>query len=170
MLTKTEIAVKDACILIDLVELCLMDSFYRLDISVYTTPHVIAEITEEEQMKVITEHINKANLKIDGDGLFETISEITEQNRGLSFADSSVLEVGLRRNCVVLSSDGGLRNMAISRNLTVRGLVWVIEELHLNGIVSKEIAIEKLRQYRLMNERAPKKEIEDLISKLNNSN
>ena|SRR5579863_7313436 len=166
VLIKAEIAVKDACILIDLVELGLIQSFYRLNIVAYTTPQVMAEITQEEQLKVITEHIDNANLKIDGDGLFETISQIAQQNRGLSFADCSVLEVGLRRNCMILSSDGSLRKMAISSNLTVRGLIWVIEELYINGIIGKESAIKKLEEYLIVNERAPNKEVEGLINKL----
>ena len=46
---KNEIVIKNACILFDLVDLNLLEDFFRLDLSAITTPQVIGEITNETQ-------------------------------------------------------------------------------------------------------------------------
>jgi len=166
MLTETPIAIKDACIIIDLIELQLIEAFYKLEMVVYTTEPVIAEITEEEQISMLSGYINSGALRIDSEGQFEDVGELTRQNPSLSFADGSVLEVALRRGCMVLSCDASLRRTASTNSLVVKGVLWIIEELCNEEILTIEAAVEKLELYLLVNKRAPKSEIQDLISRL----
>jgi len=164
--TKEEIVIKDACVLFDLLDLNLMEEFYKLDLIVYTTPQVIAEVTDEDQLSKVNVYIQSMKLKIDGNGLVDDVQFISDEYPGLSFADSSVIELAIRKNCTVLSSDNTLRKISVKKKLIVHGMVWIIEELHRCEIISSENAIEKLRSYPEINQRAPKKEIDELIRKL----
>ena len=164
--SKNEIVIKDSCILFDLIELNLMKDFFQFDLTAFTTPQVIAEITDDEQLREITNYIESGKLNIDSIGAYETIIEIAEQYVALSIADSSVLELAVRRNAVLLTSDGSLRRISMSKNLRVRGVLWIIEELYGKQIITVEVALQKLQMYSEINARAPFKEIQNLIKKL----
>ena len=164
--TEREIAIKDACILFDLVDLQLLADFFRLDFIVLTTPQVIAEITDEIQGLEISRYIDSGRLLVDSFGVFETLYEMTLRYRGLSVTDCSVLELAERRNAVIFSSDGGLRKIAIRQKVVVRGVLWIIEELWKREMITVEKALEKLKTYSVINQRAPLKEITLLYSKI----
>ena len=62
MSDERNIVVQDACILFDLVDLDLLEVFFQLDLTVLTTPQVIAEITDEDQLPIIEAHIQNGDL------------------------------------------------------------------------------------------------------------
>lgn len=169
MSALVKVIIKDACILFDLLDLGLLDRFYRLELTVITTPEVIAEITDEEQLAAIRPYIDKDLLHIDQFGVFENILAIVDNNPGLSLTDAAVLEAAIRREAAVLSSDKSLRNESARRGLVVKGLLWILEELYNQQILSLEVVIEKLMLYPQVNSRVPKKEISNLIARLNKS-
>ena len=166
MSDKKEIVIKDACILFDLVDLNLLEDFFQLEVSAFTTPQVIGEITNETQWGEISKFVNNWKLQIDADGEFEAIAGIFDEHAGLSIPDSSVLELAIRKDAIIFSSDGSLRKISVTRNLTVRGILWIVEKLHNKGFLSKETAIEKLNLYEKINQRAPVNEIKNLITKI----
>lgn len=145
-----------------------MEDFYRMDFAVYTTPEVIGEIEDEKQLQEITEYINAGKLIIDTDGDYDTIFTMSNELTGLSTTDCSILEFAGRKECIILSTDGGLRREATRRNFAVRGVLWIIEGLHAKNIITTEKAVEKLTSYPEINGRTPKKEIDKLIQKLTN--
>lgn len=165
---KKEIVIQDACILFDLVDLSLLQVFFQLDLVVLTTPHVINEITNENQWSQINPYLNNGRLTVDSDGLMKVIIEINEEFAGLSMADSSVLELALRKDAIIFSSDGSLRKIAARKKIVVRGTLWIIEELCLKGFITRDYAIQKLEMYSSINKRAPVKAIDQLIVKLKN--
>ena len=164
---KHEIVIQDTCILLDLVDLSLLKEFFQLDLEVYTTIQVIDEILTEPHLSLIKSYLESDQLKIDKDGTFEAITKIFNEFAGLSFADSSVLEVAIRRDAVLFSADGSLRKISKRQKINVRGTLWVIENLYITKKIEKKTTIEKLNLYAEVNERAPKKEIIKLIQKLN---
>lgn len=163
---EKEIVIQDACILFDLVDLSLLEVFFQLDLVVMTTPNVISEITNEDQWKQIEIHLDNGQLTVDSDGLLEDILEIYEKFAGLSIADSSVLELAQRKDAVIFSSDGSLRKIATRKRFVVRGTLWIIEALCSKGLITYTYAIERLETYSSINQRAPIKAIEHLITKL----
>ncbi|MBX7140504.1 MAG: hypothetical protein K1X63_05420 [Chitinophagales bacterium] len=166
MSNKNEIVVQDACILIDLVDLDIIDDFHLLGLVVFTSKAVIEEITDEEQYGRISICIEKGLLLIDTEGDDEVTLSMFDEITGLSLADCSVLEFAIRKQCAILSSDKRLRNECNKRSLEVRGILWIIEELYIRKIITHEFALERLKIYPEVNDRAPKGEIEKLISKL----
>lgn len=163
---KKEIVIKDACILFDLVDLNLLEDFFQLELIAFTTPQVIGEITNEHQRAEIEKYIENGKLQIDKEGAIDEISSLNDQYPGLSFADSSVLELAIRIDAVIYSSDGALRKATIKKGLVVRGVLWIIEKLYEKGMISKEVVLKRLNSYALINQRAPVKEIEELKRKL----
>lgn len=169
MSDKREIVIKDACILFDLVDLNLLEDFFQLEVDAFTTSQVIGEITNEQQWDAVSRFINNGKLRIDDDGTFEVITKINEEYPGLSLPDSSVLELAIRKNAIVYSSDGSLRKASLKEGITVRGIIWIIAELHRLELMTKESAIAKLNLYETINQRAPLMEIKKLMDNLINS-
>jgi len=165
-INEKEIVIKDACLLIDLVDLNLMTEFFELNLTVITTIQVIGEITDEHQRIEVNKFIDNGKLQIESEGKLLIISAINDKYPGLSIADSSVLELAIRKEAIVLSSDGLIRKISLKENLCVRGLVWIIEELYNSNLINIEIALKKLEKYKKLNLRAPIKEIEALKNKL----
>ena len=130
MSIKTEIVIQDSCTLFDLVDLKLLGLFFQLDLVVYTTAQVTAEITDEDQWKEISVFIENKNLEIDNDGDLQAILELSEDNIGLSLVDCSVIEVAIRKKATVLSSDSSLRNVSKAKGLKVHGILWIVEQLY----------------------------------------
>lgn len=166
MKNNNKIVIKDSCILFDLIDLQLTDYFFELDIYVNTTQHVIEEITDKAQQIEINKYITNGKLIVDSKGSFESIQTIFNDCKGLSLADCSVLELTIRLNGIILSSDKSLRNESEKRKFTVHGILWIIEKLCDKNIITREVAINKLEIYPKINDRAPKIEIESLIKTL----
>ena len=166
--SKTEIVIKDSCILFDLVDLNLLEDFFRLELYAITTPQVISEITHEAQWGEIVKYIDKGVLKIESNGEMKTINELFDEYPGLSVADCSVLELAIRKQAIIFSSDGSLRKISTRRGFTVRGILWIIEELCNKELINKDRALEALNIYQTVNQRAPIKEIESLTNKILN--
>jgi predicted nucleic acid-binding protein len=163
---KKEIVIQDTCTLFDLVDLNLLAVFFQLDLVVFTTPQVISEVTDEKQWKEVSVFIESTRLEIDGQGRYESILEIAGTNPGLSFADSTVVELALRKQATVLSSDGSLRKVSAAKGLDVHGMLWIIEQLCESNLLSGMDAIAKLNDYVRINQRAPKNEVESLSIKI----
>lgn len=164
--TNENIIIKDSCTIIDHCELGLLDVFFRMDLTVYSTPNVIAEITDPEQAGMIEKYIQSGHLRIDGNGDVIAINQLVIEYPALSAADSSVLELAIRIRATILTSDGSLRKASQANDVTVRGIIWVIEEMYIKGFIDKDTALLKLEQYPAINSRAPKKEILALIEKI----
>ncbi|MBP8192045.1 MAG: hypothetical protein KAX69_00470 [Chitinophagales bacterium] len=165
MSNRKEIVIKDSCILFDLIDLELMSDFFKLELEILTTPQVIDEITDGVQMDIVTKYIGENKLIVEKNGSLESIQSIYDECLGLSYPDSSVLELAIRIGAVVLSSDKSLRNEVVRRNLIVRGVLWIIDELVNLNIISIEQALVKLNLYSQINKRAPISEIQKLIHK-----
>lgn len=169
VLAEDKIFINDSCVLFDLIDLNLLQDFFKLEFAFYTTPQVIGEITDESQFTIIKQYIDKNVLLIDSKGSLETIQKLHENYLGLSYVDCSVLELTQRTKGILLSSDKGLRNITKKNNLDVRGILWIIRELVDHALLSKGNAVQKLSEYPSINVRAPINEIKKLIEELNTS-
>lgn len=146
-----------------------MEDFFKFIPVVHTTQFVIDEIKEEIQLTKINEFITSRNIRVNTQANLEDIIQIFNECPGLSITDCSILEFAMRTNGIVLSSDKTLRNEIKRRQFSVRGIIWVIEELVKNDIISVECAIDKLTIYSTVNSRAPIGEIQKLQQKLHES-
>lgn len=139
------IAITDACIFIDLIELQLTSQFFGLDIEIHTTLDVYNElyIKQQEWLKVYRSFgkLTIHNLSPD--------EKDSIQNRAfpksLSDNDKSVLFLAEKLDAFVLSSDKAVRNFAKKQSIEYHGMLWIFDCLIEKGLITKDAAILKMR-------------------------
>ena len=96
------------------------------------------------------------------------VREILQEVPALSIYDAFAFIVAKQnQDSILLTGDRRLRNLSISREVEVHGVLWVIEELEKHSKASKRIQIKALEQWR--NDplaRLPQKTINSMIKKL----
>jgi len=151
------IVINDANILIDLFHLDLVEVFFSLqDLELKTTDFVFEEL-HEEQKNVIEQFIQNQSLILiesSEDDLIN-IFQILSSTNGLSVEDCSVWYHAKKSEGILLTGDGKLRKQSLADGIEVRGILYIFDQLLITGLISFELAIEKLNQLYLLNERLP---------------
>ena len=148
---KIKIAVTDACIFIDLLDLGLINSFFDLELEIHTTTLVYFELYEEQQ-KVL-----KAYQSIDRLIVHNLIESdflqihIETYPKSLSETDKSVLYIANKLNACVLSSDKTVRNSAKNKSIEYHGMIWIFDKLIEENILTKKEAFLKLEKLTAIN-------------------
>lgn len=155
MANGKNILVKDACIIIDLIELDLLDVFLSLDYIVITSQSVVKEITDETQAELLANHIRANKMQKENDGELSDILNLMGKYTGISYADATVLELSLRINATLLSADKLLRKAGVNEGATICGTLWVIKELYMAEIISSAVANTKINELIQINTRIP---------------
>lgn len=148
--------VNDANILIDLLKINLLDSFFRLEFDFQVTDMVFAEIREENVAEL--ERCFELNLLTMQGFAFEDLLQIQlieGNNPVLSIADCSCLYLAEKLTGTLLTGDGALRRIAEQQNIPVHGILWVLDELITRGLLAKTEAHDKLLQLKELNPRLP---------------
>jgi predicted nucleic acid-binding protein len=132
------IVVSDSSCLIDLRKVELLDSLVRLPYELL----IPNTLFEEELLKFTTSQkstLLKGGLQvvdIPGEGVVRAI-EVTRQVPRLSIHDGFAFVLAEHhQGCILLSGDGALRRFAADRAIEVRGVLWVIDELHQHGVMA----------------------------------
>ncbi len=165
------VAVSDACIFIDLIELDLISDFFRLDLELHTTIEVMNELFSE-QMQVLEayQHVGKLIVHNLEEQDFLKIDTLALP-KGLSPEDKSVLYIATSlKDGIVISSDNLLRKHAERLSLDCHGLLWVMDQMVMQGVCSKSSASGLLKRLLTLNKMYAsgklRKEIEDRLNKL----
>jgi hypothetical protein len=140
------IAVTDACIFIDILELEISSNFFLLAIEIHTTQEVWNELdTDQKQTLKSFLSAGKLTIHILEPEDLERISLINYP-KALSPPDKSVLYIAEKLEATLLSSDGVIRKYAKKEKITTHGLFWVFDELVIQQLLSKEEACRLLNQ------------------------
>ncbi|MGY6744920.1 MAG: PIN domain-containing protein [Cecembia sp.] len=146
------VAVTDACIFIDLIELDLISDFFRLDLELHTTEEVMNELfTEQYQVLEAYQQVGKLIVhNLDAQDFLKI--ETLVLPKGLSPEDKSVLYIatGLE-NGIVITSDNLVRKCTERLKLECHGLLWVIDQFVGQGISSKSSAAGSLKRLMALN-------------------
>lgn len=140
-----KIAVTDACIFIDIIELDLISAFFQLDIELHTTIEVVNELFPEHK-KVLEAYqiINKLNIQKLSEEDFYKMEQIPFP-RGLSHEDRSVIYLALNlENTIVLNSDKLVRKFSESMSIEYHGIIWLFDQLISQEVLSKKESVQKL--------------------------
>jgi len=139
------IVVTDACIFIDLMLLDVLVHFFGLDLDVHTTIDVLDELFPEDQA-VLSEFQKRGRLTVHTLSAEERLAmDETKYPRALSPEDRSVLFLASQLDAVILSSDKAVRNYSKKKAIEYHGMLWVFDQLVLDGVLEKPAAIEKLQ-------------------------
>lgn len=165
-----QIVVNDTNIFLDLINADLLDHFFQLPFEVHTTDFVISEIEEPDQTMIVQRLIDNCKLTVGTSTISELveISEMQNQNGGLSIEDCSVWHYSKRNRFMILSGDGLLTKAARKDGLIVRGVLFVFDELVNQNVITAELAADKLELILLMGSRLPKKECDQRLQQWRN--
>jgi len=166
---NNQILVKDACIIIDLIQLDLLKGFLTLGYKVYTTSSVISEITDSDQEEILNTTITSKQITNMPDGDLFDVLRYQKAYKGISFQDATVLELAKRINGTLLSADGLLRKAGIKEKIIVHGTLWVIHTMFEGQIISKDEAIERIGYLLKINARISSEVCSKVIKKIENS-
>ena len=68
--------------------------------------------------------------------------------------------------CILLTGDGGLRELGIQHRMEVHGVLWIIDEIHANGLAARERLLAILRGFGTdQTVRLPKRELTACIKR-----
>lgn len=156
-----QIAIQDANILIDLVNTGLFGHCLALNYRFSTTDIILAELYDE-QVELIQPHINSGKFEIITVSVEEllTIQQLTAEETKLSEQDWSAVYFAQQKKAILLSGDKRLRILAEQKSITVCGILWILDELESNGLISHQQACAFLTALINRNKRLPLTECE----------
>ncbi len=165
-----EIIINDTNILIDLVNTGLLAICTKLNIEMHTIDFVKQEIKDETQLKLVEEQIELGNIKMEELGPKDVqatyfLYSMYRGSTNLSRADCAVMHYAESRKCRMLTSDKTLRTCSEKRGIKVGGILFLTDLMVAEKLVSPEGMIPYLQKYLATNERAPKKLINERITK-----
>ncbi len=167
-----EIKVNDTNIFNDLHSIGLLRALCKLPCDVRTVDFVINEINDPAQSESMTALTTEGKIKVESFNI-EELAEIIEEHStvpgNLSIPDCSVCYYARKHSATLLTGDRQLRKYAEVNNVSVRGVLFIFDELVNKGVIAAEIAAQKLRELTNVNVRLPKSEIEKRIKKWSNS-
>lgn len=148
--------VNDASILIDLLKVNLLNSFFQLKYEFHVTDFVIAEVKEDnvEQLHSFLQNKKLIQKMFNFEELRE-IQILEVEYRALSISDCSCLYLADKLSAMLLTGDAPLRKIAEQNKIQVHGLLWIFDELVKYNLISPKTAYEKLKKAMSINIRLP---------------
>ena len=159
-----KIAVKDANILIDLVNGNLLEACLTLPYEFVTTDTVLFELEREDQWLVVQPFVDDGSIKkvtIESVELIEIASDPLLPTLGL--IDLQVLWIAKREKGILLTGDLELREVAKDRSIRVHGLLWILQQLVDARSITANAAARALNLVKTKGARLPTTECERLL-------
>lgn len=141
-----KLAVTDACIFIDLIDLKITSHFFGLDLEIHTTNNVWNELDEDQKELLFAyRNVEKLHVHILEDEDEKKMTALKFPKR-LSKQDQTVIYLAQKLNALILSSDKPVRNFAKSLSINHHGMFWIFDQLVKIDSLSKSMASNKLRK------------------------
>ena len=140
------VAVKDANILIDLIESDLLGLWFKLGVETYISDLVQLEIHDERQARTLQAFVDAGLLIVESlspDELQESVIKHTKHR--ISIEDASALILAQKKKAMLLSGDSTLRKTAEAEGIDVHGVLWVFDRLVEKALLTPADAIAKLQ-------------------------
>lgn len=160
-----QVLISDANILIDMEVGALLDRMFQLPYQ-FKTPDVLFE----EELKASHPHLLTLGLQLGelNSESMNTVFELNEKYGGPSIHDCFALALAKQEKCPLLTGDQALRNAANKEAVVVMGTLWVVEQMVVHTILTKEEALQAYEAMKVNGSRLPwdiaRKRIEDMIS------
>lgn len=140
-----KIAITDACIFIDLIQLQLTSRFFKLPLEIHTSLEVFNEL-DSNQQEILNAYISVEKLVIHKLSP-EEWSQIFVQPfpRSLSLNDKSVIYLAEKLNAIILSSDKAVRNWSKGKSIEYHGIIWILDKLVEKDLITASEAGTKLK-------------------------
>ena len=162
-----QIVVNDTNVFIDLIHAGLIDQFFQIPIEVHTTDFVVGEIEEPEQQAIINDLIETGKLLV-ASSTFNEVAEIMslqEEVSRLSIPDCSVWHYSKKNNYTLVTGDNLLRKTALKDQVTVKGLLFIFDELVRLELITPAEACVKLKFRLETGTRLPKEACDERLDR-----
>lgn len=141
------IVVSDSSCLIDLRKVSLLDAFLKLpyDILIPNTlfDEELLKFTEAQKSGMVRGGLKVVDLP--GQSVLRA-QEVVRAAPQLSAHDGFAFALAeTHPGCILLTGDGYLRTLAATNKIEVHGFLWVIDEIHRNGLSNAKILTAALR-------------------------
>jgi predicted nucleic acid-binding protein len=165
------IVVSDSNCIIDLRKVSLLDIFLTLPYEI-----LIPDLLFEEELLKFTEAQKRALVKgglkvidMPGERVLRA-QQVIRSNPRLSVHDGFALSLAESNpDCILLTGDGCLRELALTQKIEVNGFLWIIDEMHRHELSVAEHLCAALRV--LLSDpavRLPKRELAAFIRRYEN--
>jgi len=131
-----KVAVKDACMLIDLADAGLLDAWFHVGIATFTTDLAVHQVKGDQHWLTISEYLEAGILKVvslNGDQVTRMRNELGHLPIGVE--DQTVLLLALEKQAMLITSDRRLRLEGLRQNLETHDVRWVLDELVAQGLL-----------------------------------
>jgi predicted nucleic acid-binding protein len=143
------IVVSDSSCLIDLRKASMLDAFLKLPYDVLI-PNTLFEdellkFTATEKRGLLRDGLKVVD--VPGKGVLRA-REILQQTPRLSIHDGFAFAVAeAHEGCILVTGDRLLRTLAARHDIEVHGVLWIVDQIHLNGLRSPRDLAAALRLF-----------------------
>lgn len=161
-----KIAVKDANILIDLVNGDLLGPCLSLPYDFATTEAVLLQLEVEAQWEAVQPFVQSGTITVEQLSS-EELERIAQDPllAKLDVTDLGVMYVARREEAILLTGDLDLRKEAAKGGIRVHGLLWILDQLIAGGKLSSGMAARKLRLVLAQGAFLPRKECTERLAR-----
>jgi len=142
----------DTNIFIDLNNGDILENLFRIGYNITTTDFALHEFKSVDTDSLHCLGLNVRELSADE---LDKISELNSCFSKLSVVDVSLLYVSSCDSCILLTGDGPLRSCAMSKNIVVHGLLWILDSCVNAGVMDPPGAADALSKMRMCGSRLP---------------
>ncbi len=163
-----KVVVQDASILIDFAEGELLEAWFSLGIETLTTSLVWREVnrrSHKSRLKRFSRLDKLEIVSINAEAMTEVVVLKQSLPAAITLQDASVLHLAMQRAAILLAGDDLLRKCAEERDVNVRGLLWVLDELVERHTITHGKAAAVLERLLKGKSRLPKAECEFRLQK-----
>lgn len=138
------LAVTDACIFLDLMDLQLTSEFFGLSLDMHTTLDVYNELCPEQQ-ELLKAYRSLGRLHIHNI-TSEERTTIRNSNlpTALSNSEKTVIFHAVNRDAVIISNSVGVRNISTAKTIKCYGILWIFDRFIENRMLTILDAIKKI--------------------------
>lgn len=157
-----DVIVNDTNIFIDLQSVGLLGAMCELPFEIHTLDLVVAELTDPTQRADVVEYVSRQKIKVHSLSSSELVAVAVEHSSApgnLSFQDVAVCQYARSGAYKLLTGDRQLRNYAEKQRVEVHGIIFLIDEMVAENIITPQLGASKLKELLAVNVRLPKSEI-----------
>ncbi|MCU7836720.1 MAG: DUF3368 domain-containing protein [gamma proteobacterium symbiont of Taylorina sp.] len=157
--------ISDSNIFIDMIEGELSEEMFQLPYGV-TTPYLLYEEELSHEYSYLIDH-GLVLSELDGNDM-NRVYELSQGIKSVSIYDCMALRDAEKRECLLLTGDQKLKELALTQHIEVKGTIWLIEQLLINNIISVEKAEDAYNKMRETDRRLPWNKFSELINRYKN--
>lgn len=162
-----KLLISDANIIIDIIVGELHDAMFALDYEFGIPDVLYSEELEEQHPEILDAGL--VLFELNPNTITNAIS-LYQQNliTKVSVNDCMALALAQQECCTLLTGDAKLKQLAIIESISVRGTLWVVNEMFSNHLISAKNAATAYQKMLDDGSRLPTEEIKNQLIKFNN--